>query len=99
MTVFPSDAQWAFREQLALAAIDMGNLAVADVRMYYPLYWERDLILSTKDCLRQLSVKFPESPRVDVLTGIRMEATEPFDVVLKFYDHLLEVDGANGVCS
>ncbi|KAE9395430.1 TPR-like protein [Gymnopus androsaceus JB14] len=47
------------------------------------------------ECLRQLLAKFPESPRVDVLSGIRMEATEPPEVVLKFYDQLLEADSSN----
>jgi len=46
-------------------------------------------------CLRQLSERFPESPRVDVLTGIRMEATEPPSTVLSFYDELLQANPAN----
>ncbi|KAJ7216560.1 hypothetical protein GGX14DRAFT_442004 [Mycena pura] len=46
-------------------------------------------------CLRQLSDRFPDSPRVDVLTGIRMEATEPPDVVLQYYEQLLDADSAN----
>ncbi|KIK07160.1 hypothetical protein K443DRAFT_87921 [Laccaria amethystina LaAM-08-1] len=68
---------WAFLEQLALAALDVGRIDVAD------------------QCLRQLSDKFPESPRVDVLSGIRMEATEPPSTVLQFYDELLKADPAN----
>ncbi|KAG5636314.1 hypothetical protein H0H81_008428 [Sphagnurus paluster] len=47
------------------------------------------------ECLKQLGVKFPRSPRVDVLTGIRMEATESPDTVLEYYDQLLEEDSAN----
>ncbi|KAJ3806149.1 hypothetical protein EV368DRAFT_31065 [Lentinula lateritia] len=47
------------------------------------------------ECIRQLAAKFPESPRVDVLTGIRMEATQPPDTVLKFYEELLEADSSN----
>ncbi|KAJ7057100.1 hypothetical protein C8F01DRAFT_1153418 [Mycena amicta] len=46
-------------------------------------------------CLKQLSERFPDSPRVDVLTGIRMEATESPEVVLQFYNRLLEADSAN----
>ncbi|KAJ6511393.1 hypothetical protein C8R47DRAFT_732740 [Mycena vitilis] len=46
-------------------------------------------------CLEQLSQRFPESPRVDVLTGIRMEATQSPDVVLQYYDRLLDADSAN----
>jgi len=47
------------------------------------------------ECLRLLAAKFPDSPRVDVLSGIRMEATERPEVVLKFYDQLLEADSSN----
>ncbi|KAF5392704.1 hypothetical protein D9757_000977 [Collybiopsis confluens] len=47
------------------------------------------------ECLGQLGTKFPESPRVDILTGIRMEATERPELALKFYDDLLEVDSSN----
>ncbi|KAF8647326.1 hypothetical protein AX16_006788 [Volvariella volvacea WC 439] len=71
------DERWAFLEQLALAAIDIGRLDVAD------------------NCLKQLADKFPESPRVDILTGIRMEATEPPERVLQYYKKLLEADSAN----
>ncbi|KAJ7135444.1 hypothetical protein C8R43DRAFT_1097966 [Mycena crocata] len=46
-------------------------------------------------CLKQLAERFPDSPRVDVLTGIRMEATESPDVVLKYYAQLLDADSAN----
>ncbi|KAF7292845.1 TPR-REGION domain-containing protein [Mycena indigotica] len=47
------------------------------------------------ECLKQLSTQFPDSPRVEVLTGIRMEATESPDVVLQYYNGLLEADSAN----
>ncbi|KAF8065096.1 hypothetical protein FPV67DRAFT_1562936 [Lyophyllum atratum] len=47
------------------------------------------------ECLKQLADKFPRSPRVDVLTGIRMEATESPEVVLQYYGDLLEDDSAN----
>ncbi|GLB39780.1 putative TPR-like protein [Lyophyllum shimeji] len=47
------------------------------------------------ECLKQLGEKFPRSPRVDVLTGIRMEATESPDTVLQYYRELLEEDSAN----
>ncbi|KAG6908259.1 hypothetical protein DXG01_005524 [Tephrocybe rancida] len=71
------DDGWAFLEQLALAAIDVGRLDIAD------------------ECLRQLAEKFPKSPRVDVLTGIRMEASVPPATVLQYYDGLLDADPAN----
>lgn len=41
--------------------------------------------------------KFPGSPRVDCLTGIRMEATESPDIALKYYAELLETDPTNAV--
>ncbi|KAF5384180.1 hypothetical protein D9615_003369 [Tricholomella constricta] len=47
------------------------------------------------ECLKQLAEKFPRSPRVDVLTGIRMEATESPETVLQYYGELLEEDSAN----
>ncbi|KAI0634199.1 TPR-like protein [Trametes polyzona] len=46
-------------------------------------------------CIQILSDKFPDSPRVLVLTGIRMEATEPLEVALRYYDELLEEDPSN----
>jgi len=46
-------------------------------------------------CLKQLANKFPHSPRVEVLVGIRMEATESPSVVLQYYHELLQDDSAN----
>ncbi|KAJ6610474.1 hypothetical protein B0H10DRAFT_411474 [Mycena sp. CBHHK59/15] len=46
-------------------------------------------------CLTQLSARFPDSPRVDVLTGIRMEASEAPETALQYYGGLLEADPAN----
>ncbi|KAF8634369.1 hypothetical protein AX15_000940 [Amanita polypyramis BW_CC] len=46
-------------------------------------------------CLEQLTKKFPGSPRVEVLQGIRIEATESVDVALQYYDQLLSADPAN----
>ncbi|KAF8221185.1 TPR-like protein [Tricholoma matsutake] len=74
---------WEFLEQLALAAIDIGRLDIADASYGF------------SQCLKQLSDKFPNSPRVDVLTGIRMEATESPDVVLQYYSELLQADSVN----
>ncbi|KAI6132904.1 TPR-like protein [Pisolithus croceorrhizus] len=71
------DEVWDFLEQLALAAIDVGRLDVAD------------------QCLRQLSDKFPQSPRVDCLAGIRLEASKPPETALKYYSELLEADSTN----
>ncbi|KAG6827952.1 hypothetical protein H0H92_009860 [Tricholoma furcatifolium] len=71
------DDGWAFLEQLALAAIDVGRLDIAD------------------ECLKQLGAKFPNSPRVDVLTGIRMEASVSNETILQYYDEVLEEDPTN----
>jgi len=46
-------------------------------------------------CLQALADKFPGSPRVDCLTGMRMEATESPDICIKYYDDLLEADPSN----
>ncbi|EMD36887.1 hypothetical protein CERSUDRAFT_51519 [Gelatoporia subvermispora B] len=71
------DEGWETVEKTALAALDLGQLDVAD------------------RCLRVLADKFPASPRVECLTGIRMEATESPDMCLKYYDDLLETDSSN----
>ncbi|PCH36887.1 TPR-like protein [Wolfiporia cocos MD-104 SS10] len=71
------DEGWESLEKLTLAALDQGDIAVAD------------------ECLQLIVNKFPSSPRVDVLQGIRMEATEPSEVSLKFYEELLEADPTN----
>jgi len=71
------DDGWAFLEQLALAALDVGRIGVAD------------------QCLKQLTDRFPNSPRVEILHGIRMEVSESPNTVLQYYTQLLEVDPAN----
>ncbi|KAI0772768.1 TPR-like protein [Trametes elegans] len=68
------EAGWDTIEKLALAALDHGNIEVAD------------------KCIKILSDKFPGSPRVDCLTGIRMEVTESPEVALQYYDALLDED-------
>ncbi|KAI0792658.1 TPR-like protein [Abortiporus biennis] len=65
---------WEELEKVTLAALDQGNIEVAD------------------QCLQIISDKFPDSPRVDCLTGIRLEVTESPEVALKFYDELLEAE-------
>ncbi|KAF9485705.1 protein prenylyltransferase [Pholiota conissans] len=46
-------------------------------------------------CLKQLNDKFPVSPRVDVLRGILMEATQSSSTVLAYYDELLRINPSN----
>lgn len=55
------------------------------------------LLRRRQQCLRMINDKFPGSPRVDCLTGIRMEATETPDIALKYYAELLEADPTNAV--
>ncbi|KAG2358250.1 TPR-like protein [Suillus spraguei] len=46
-------------------------------------------------CLQLIADKFPNSPRIDCLIGIRMEATEPPETALKYYADILDADSAN----
>ncbi|TFY63734.1 hypothetical protein EVG20_g6193 [Dentipellis fragilis] len=46
-------------------------------------------------CIKHLSDKFPGSPRVEVLEGIYIEASQSPDVALVYYDKTLEADPAN----
>ncbi|KAI0074918.1 TPR-like protein [Panus rudis PR-1116 ss-1] len=71
------DEAWETLEKLTLAALDQGNIEVAD------------------ECLKLIADRFPDSPRVDCLTGIRMEATESLDTCLEYYDELLRADSSN----
>ena len=48
-------------------------------------------------CIELLSQRFPKSPRVEVLIGIRKEASLPAEAVLEYYDRLLEADESNAV--
>ena len=50
-----------------------------------------------QECVALLSEKFPGSPRVAVLIGIRKEASLPAESVLLYYEELLEEDEANAV--
>ena len=55
------------------------------------------LSYNVQGCLERLAKKFPKSPRVDVLQGIRIEASERPDVALQYYDQLLDADPSNAV--
>jgi len=46
-------------------------------------------------CIKHLVDKFGDSPRVEVLSGIRIEATEKPETVLEYYNKLLETDPTN----
>jgi len=47
------------------------------------------------DCINRLDEKFPESPRVDCLRGIRIESTGRLKEALDYYEEALEVDEGN----
>ncbi|KAL1748281.1 hypothetical protein HDZ31DRAFT_60474 [Schizophyllum fasciatum] len=47
------------------------------------------------DCIRELADQFPDSPRVDILRGIRMEATEPPETCLKYYEQIQDAEAPN----
>ena len=53
---------------------------------------------SIQECIRALADKFPESPRVHCLVGIRLEAKGPLEAALKYYEDLLADDESNAVC-
>jgi len=46
-------------------------------------------------CIQLLQDQFGDSPRVDCLSGIRLEATETSQVALDFYDDVLKSDPTN----
>lgn len=48
-------------------------------------------------CIKYLVDKFGDSPRVEVLSGIRIEATEKPETALEYYNKLLEGDPTNSV--
>ncbi|TRM66884.1 hypothetical protein BD626DRAFT_484099 [Schizophyllum amplum] len=47
------------------------------------------------DCIRELNDQFPDSPRVNILTGIRMEATETAETCLRYYDEIQDAESPN----
>ena len=48
-------------------------------------------------CIKHLVDKFGDSPRVEVLSGIRIEAMGKPDTALEYYNRLLENDPTNSV--
>ncbi|KAF8685174.1 TPR-like protein [Rhizoctonia solani] len=74
-----ADDPWAFLEQLAFAAMDVGRLDIAD------------------DCLVLLDQQFPDSPRVTVLKGQRLEADGMLQDALKMYVYYLTKEDENYV--
>ncbi|WVO17432.1 hypothetical protein L204_105124 [Cryptococcus depauperatus] len=71
------DQEWALREQLAIAALDMGRIKLAS------------------DQIETLHAKFPNSPRVRILDGLRLEADEDVERAKAVYEDLLKEDETN----
>ena len=61
------------------------------------LVWSRAKSSPFQQCIAQLDVKFPGSPRVDKLRGLRLEALGKYDDALTLYNALLEADLTNVV--
>jgi tetratricopeptide (TPR) repeat protein len=60
-------------------------------------YWCVSSDDEVQRCIKHLVDKFGDSPRVEVLSGIRMEATEKPEIALEYYNKLLESDPTNSV--
>jgi hypothetical protein len=57
------------------------------------------VVTTVQRCIQLLQDQFGDSPRVDCLSGIRLEATETSKVALDFYDDVLKSDPTNAVRS
>lgn len=90
---------WDFLEQLAVAALDIGQLELADVchcSQLQQLELYGTLTLRFQDCIQRLDEQFPKSPRVKILHGMRIE-TKDLDSALKYYEQMLENEESNAV--
>ncbi|KAG9038739.1 hypothetical protein FS837_001192 [Tulasnella sp. UAMH 9824] len=81
---------WAFLEQLTAAALELGRDDIAEA--YGVEYDPRSQL---QECIGQLNERFPDSPRVQILYGMRREASGDLTGALKLYDAILEVDEAH----
>ncbi|GMK54657.1 hypothetical protein CspeluHIS016_0112430 [Cutaneotrichosporon spelunceum] len=71
------DAEWSVREQLAIAALDLGQVSLANAE------------------IRALETRFPRSPRVDILLGLKLEARGELLRAGEVYKLLLQKDETN----
>ncbi|CAK9786477.1 hypothetical protein CC85DRAFT_252968 [Cutaneotrichosporon oleaginosum] len=71
------DAEWSVREQLAIAALDLGQVELANTQ------------------IRALEARFPKSPRVDILLGLKLEALGDLSRAAGVYKQLLQKDETN----
>ena len=49
----------------------------------------------SKKCFKNLDKRFPESPRVKILKGMKLEAEGKLDDALELYEEILKDDDAN----
>jgi hypothetical protein len=82
-----------------MAALDTGKLELADVSRFCVSYLASLTSSSKQVCISELIKRFPESPRVDCLHGLRIEAGGRLEDALKFYNIILEADESNAVRS
>jgi hypothetical protein len=86
-------------EQLGMAALDVGRLDIAKVCHLIYVLSARNLLGMTQTAWKALSDRIgSDSPRVILLQGLIMEATEPLDVVLRFYESEASKNQHNPVC-
>jgi len=50
-----------------------------------------------KTCLERLEKRFPKSPRVELLLGMKYEAEKKLDQALSIYENILNADETNMV--
>ncbi|KAK1229919.1 Inositol phosphatase SIW14 [Marasmius sp. AFHP31] len=79
----------------ARALASMGDEVWAYIEQVFLAAVDAGRLDVADECLHKLSEKFPGSTRVDILAGIRIEASESPEVALKFYDDILKEDSAN----
>lgn len=89
---------WDFLEQLATAAIDIGQLDLANVRskVLRNAYNVSNWLYYSQDCITRLDEHFPNSPRVEILRGLCIEAKD-VNLAYKYYAELLQTDESNAV--
>ncbi|WWC65186.1 uncharacterized protein I303_107800 [Kwoniella dejecticola CBS 10117] len=71
------DQEWALREQVAIAALDLGQHELS------------------REQIKILRSKFPNSPRVRILDGLFFESQGRVDQAREIYEGLLKIDETN----
>jgi hypothetical protein len=68
------------------------------IEIKFDLKYEKKIKMfmkNQKKCLENLDKRFPESPRVKILKGMKLEAEDKLDDALALYDVILQDDDAN----